>query len=328
MVSALPLAAGRTSRRPPSVVRIPRQGVALHATPLAADPEVLGLNLMRGCAHLCAFCSVRGAPHYDGDDRLVLYADNLERLTAELATRSRRPRAIFISPGTDPFPPLAEFQDETAKVVAMLAGHGVEAWLMTRGQIRPAAMAGLLAHRLRVKVTIPLTTCDRDLQRQLEPLTASPRLRLKQIAKLHRLGVSVQVALDPLIPGVTDTPDNLKAVLLAVAATGVRHISASYLFLRDGIAHNLTTALAPRGLHDAVLGSYADGPVLTAPGLAAARFLPRSRRQRGYALLMSLAAVHGIRVSICGLSNPDFGAPRPTEPRPTRLPLFASDPPL
>src|SRR5262249_41489885 len=153
------------------------------------------------------------------------------------------------------------------------------------------------------------------------------RLRLRQIATLRRLGISVQVALDPLLPGVTDTRENLMPLLDAIAATGVRHVTASYLFLREGIASNLAAALAPHKLDGVVLNAFADGPFLTAPGLAAARYLPRARRQRGYGLLMSLASEYGMTVSVMGLTNPDFGKPRPAaapdpRPRPRMLPLF------
>ncbi len=311
--------------RLPRVTRAPRPGTVLHPTALTADPEVLGLNLTRGCAHRCAFCSVRGSPYYGGDDELVLYEDTPARLAAELDARPRLPRAVFVSPATDPFPPLAAVQEEAARVVATLAGRGVEAWLMTRGYVRPAALAVLAAHRVRVRVTMPLTTCDRSLQRLLEPGTAFPRLRLKQLAALRRLGVPVQVALDPLLPGVTDTRENLAPVLAAVAAAGVRRVSASYLFLREGIANHLAAALAPRGFDAVVLGAFAGGPVLTAPGLAAARYLPRARRQRGYGMLMSLAAGYGLTVSVCGLTNPDFAGPRPSTPpapRYRQLPLL------
>jgi hypothetical protein len=121
----------------------------------------------------------------------------------------------------------------------------------------------------------------------------------------------VQVAIDPLLPGLTDTHDNLSAVLKAVAATGVRHVTASYLFLREGIARELEATLQPHGLHKTVLDNFADAPVLTAPRVTPARYLPRGRRQRGYGQLIALAAAHGITVSLCGQSNPDFGPPRP-----------------
>jgi DNA repair photolyase len=311
--------------RLPRLIKVPRPGTALHPTALTSDPEVLGLNLLRGCAYRCAFCSVRGSPYYDSDEELLFYEDTAARLAEELDGRSRLPRAVFVSPATDPFPPYAEVQEETCRVVATLASRGVETWLMTRGQIRPLALAVLETHRVRVKVTISLTTCDRALERVLEPWCASSRVRLKQIAALRRVGVPVQVALDPLIPGVTDTHENLSNVLEAVAAAGVRHVTASYVFLREGITKLLSAALAPLGLDSVVEQEFAEGPVLTSPGLAAARYLPRSRRQRGYGKLISLAAPHGITVSFAGSTNPDFGTPRSQAsriPRPKMFPLF------
>jgi DNA repair photolyase len=288
---------------------------------------VLGLNLLRGCAHRCAFCSVRGSPYYGTGEELLLYNDNVTRLAVELDARPRLPRAVFVSPATDPFPPFAEVQEETCRVVASLADRGVESWLMTRGYIRPRALAELKLHRFRVKVTVSLTTCDRTLQRILEPFCASPRLRLRQVMALRQAGIPVQVALDPLIPGVTDTRENLADTLNAVAATGVRHVTASYIFLREGIAANLAAVLEPLGLEDDVRAAFANGPLLSAPGLSAARYLPRARRQRGYGMLISLAARHGITVSFSGSTNPDFGTPQP-QPGPVSvqrtLPLFVN----
>jgi hypothetical protein len=49
--------------------------------------------------------------------------------------------------------------------------------------------------------------------------------------------------------------------------------------------------------------------------LAPARYLPKTRRQRGYAALMALAAGYGITVRVSGITNPDFGRPRRTESR-------------
>jgi DNA repair photolyase len=209
-------------------------------------------------------------------------------------------------------------------VVRTLARHDVETWIMTRGHIRPFAVDVLAAHRHRVKVTVALTTLDRWLQRKLEPLCAPPRLRLRQIRRLRELDIPVHVALDPLIPGVTDTRENLSALLPALAEAGVKQVTAGYLFLREGIAENLREALAGTGMDEVILDAFRDGPILTAPGLAAARYLPKARRQRGYATLMSLAASHGIQVSISGLSNPDFAPAKRTEPaaRPSLLSLY------
>jgi DNA repair photolyase len=213
---------------------------------------------------------------------------------------------VCISPATDPFMPLVEVQAETARVVAVLAEHGVEAWLLTRGLIRPAAFDVLVKHRQRVKVTVGMTTADPQLSRLLEPLAAPPRLRLRQLGRLRDAGIAVSVQVAPLVPRLTDRRANLEELVDALAKVGVQRITVGYMFLRSGIRDNLLAVLQTQGLDESLLHDYETGPLLTADGIAAARYLPKARRQQGYAALMALAAPRGIRVSICGLTNPDF----------------------
>jgi DNA repair photolyase len=303
---------------------VERRGSVLHDGPLGVDGEVLSLNLAQGCVQRCSFCTARAYPSYPGDDVVFLYANTPLRLDAELRGRRRKPHSIFLSPSTDPFMPLAEIQSDTCRVVEVLASHRVEAWLMTRGYIRPAARAVLIRHKESVKVTVGVTTLDRTLQRTLEPLAAPPALRLRQISELRSHGVNVQVELAPLLPGLTDTAENLRPLLAALAQAGVRQVTAGYLFLRPGIQRNLEAALARYGWHESVLASFTGGPLLYTDDIATARYLPKARRQRGYAALKALAADVGISVTISRLANPDFTMPRSSgSPAGTRLGLLA-----
>jgi len=320
--SAAFLAPERPQQRPGPVAWIPRPGTVLHASPLIGDGEVLALDLARGCAHRCPFCSMRVAPGYPGAGVVELFRETASQLNRELALRHRLPRAVFISPATDPFPALPEVQAEAVCVVEVLARHGVEAWLMTRGTLRPETLDALARQASRVKMTVALTTLDRGWQRVLEPLAAPPRQRVRQIAELRQRGLRVQVAVEPLLPGLTDRRENLAALLEALAAAGVREITASYAFLRPGLAASLAAALEANGLDGALPEAYARGPLLRTPGLSAARLLPKARRQRGYAALMALAAEYDITVRVCGTTNPDFGPARTPAPAPDRPSLL------
>jgi DNA repair photolyase len=288
----------------------------LHPSPFGPDGDVLALNVTRGCVHRCGFCAARAYPSYPGDEVVQVYRHTPEKLAEELAGRQRMPRAVFVSPATDPFPPLSEVQAETVRIVDVLARRGIDTWLMTRGYLRPFAWQALAVHAKSVKVLVGMTTLDRPMQRVLEPLTAPPRMRLKQIAQLRGAGVAVQVALDPLMPELTDSRSNLEPLLGALAEVGVQQVTAGYLFLRPGIADNLVRALRPHGWDEIVVDAFAGGPMLAGDGIAPARYLPKARRQRAYAMIVSLASRLGMRVSISALSNPDFAPP-------SRLPFRA-----
>src|SRR5205823_4682080 len=147
--------------------------------------DVLALNLAAGCGHRCAFCSARAYPNYRGDDVVTIFADTASRLNAELTETLHQPKAVLICPSTDPFPRQTEIQQEAARVVEVLARHGVEAWLMTRGFLRGEVLETLTTHADKVRITMGFTTVDPTLQRILEPEAAPARLRLRQIKQLR-----------------------------------------------------------------------------------------------------------------------------------------------
>jgi DNA repair photolyase len=293
----------------PYVRWIERKGAALHPGPFGSRGDVLGLNLTRGCVHRCPFCPIRANAAYPGDHVIQVYRDTPARLEAELADRRKLPRAVIVSPGTDPFPPVQEIQDLVPPVVETLASHSVECWLTTRGFVRPHIQHLLLPYAELIKVTVSILTMDCKLQRALEPLAAPPLLRFRQIGTLREMGIAVQVALEPLVPGVTDTRFNLMPVLEALSKMGVKHVRAGYMFYRSGMRQELCQALGESDQAEEVLESFANGPLIGTETIAPARYLPRSRRQRGYASLMALASQFDITVSLSELTNPDFQPP-------------------
>jgi DNA repair photolyase len=271
--------------------------------------------------HRCPFCPIRANAAYPGDHIIQVYKDTASKLEEELRNRRKMPRAAVISPATDPFPPSNEIQALLPPVIEVLARRGVESWLMTRGLIRPQVLRLLAPFAGSIRATIHVLTVERELQRTLEPLAAPPRLRLRQIKTLRELGIGVQVALEPLVPGVTDTRENLAPLFEMLAQLGVKQLRAGYMFFRTGMREDLARALDRSGLAETVLESFSNGPLLGTETIAPARYLPRSRRQRGYAALMALASEFDMSVSVSELTNPDFQTP--AAPAPAERTLFS-----
>jgi DNA repair photolyase len=322
-------ASGAPGPRLPKITWKVRRGPLLHANPLSDDPSVLSLNIAQGCMHRCTFCSIRGHASYRGDEEIQLYANSAKLLEVELAKRSILPRAVVISPSCDPFAPSLLIQEETLSIVRVLAKHGIESWLMTRGIIRPKILHGLLGFKDKVRLRIAMTTGERQLQRSIEPLTAPPPLRMRQLRKLRKEGIRVDVAIEPLLPGVTDTRDNLLPLLRSLADAGIESVSVGYAFMRAGIRANLENAVEAVGADiEDIDAEYQKGPILTSGLIAAARYLPRIRRERNYASIIAWGEELGIRVSVCSTTNPDFHRPATSRAastsRPSLLSLLAS----
>jgi DNA repair photolyase len=73
---------------------------------------------------------------------------------------------------------------------------------------------------------------DDELARILEPRAPRPDLRLECLRKLRDAGIRAGVICAPVLPGITDAPRQLEAVVKAAAQSKASHIYANPLFLK------------------------------------------------------------------------------------------------
>jgi DNA repair photolyase len=81
-------------------------------------------------------------------------------------------------------------------------------------------------------VHVSLITVDRELARRLEPRAPTPEARLRGIARLRAAGIEVGVNVMPVLPGITDAPAQIDALVRALAAANVSYVGACALRLR------------------------------------------------------------------------------------------------
>jgi DNA repair photolyase len=87
-----------------------------------------------------------------------------------------------------------------------------------------------------VTVHFTVTTLDEMLWRKLEPTTAKPRKRLEALRTLRDHGIRAGVFLAPVLPGLTDDPAHLEAVVRAAAEHGAEFVFSQVLRLGPGIS--------------------------------------------------------------------------------------------
>src|SRR4029077_16857188 len=80
--------------------------------------------------------------------------------------------------------------------------------------------------------------------RRTEPGTAHPTQRLRAIEKLVGAGIDVGVGMAPILPGLSDRPDRIEAVVKAARAAGATGLWAGMLHLKDGTREHFMSVLA------------------------------------------------------------------------------------
>jgi DNA repair photolyase len=292
------------ARRAAEVVAVRRRGPILR--PAHQAEGVYGLDLTSGCAHGCPFCYIRGLARFPGEGRVLFDPNTTSRLAEALDALPEPPRSVVLSPTSDPLPPLREVRDATVRVARLLLERDLPIVLLTRGRFPRQLIEILAEHHERVRIAVGFVTADHRRARHWEPAAASPALRLRSLARLVEAGVEVEARLEPLVPDVTDTADNLRPLLLALSRAGVRRIVAHYLFLNDAIRPGLDELLGPLGLSERLDDQFAGGPVFRIGSVGPTKHLPAEARRVGLARVTALAAEFGLVVETGAGQNPDL----------------------
>jgi DNA repair photolyase len=80
--------------------------------------------------------------------------------------------------------------------------------------------------------------------RTTEPGTAPPRQRLRALSTLVDAGIKASVGMAPILPGLSDRPEQLAEVVKAVRAAGATSVWANLLYLKPGTKEHFLEALA------------------------------------------------------------------------------------
>ena len=137
---------------------------------------------------------------------------------------------------TDPYQPIEGKYRLTRRCLEAFARWGSPVSLVTKGTmiVRDLDVFEELARTTESTVYFSVPTTDPELARKLEPGTPPPSKRLQALERLSSAGVKAGVALSPVIPGITDSPANLRDVAGAAAAHGARFLWGNVLYLKPG----------------------------------------------------------------------------------------------
>ncbi len=211
------------------------------------------LNPYTGCAHRCTFCYVRAferradRPSDERYGRSIRVKVNVaEVLRAELARPSWKRAPVAIGAATDPYQPCEGRYRLTRSCLEALSDARNPFSLITRGPmiVRDIDVLEAAAARADVSVTFSIPTLDREVWRKTEPGTAPPEQRLRAVRKLLDAGIKAGVGMAPILPGISDRPEQLEAVVRAARECGATGVWTNVLFLRPGTREHFLECVA------------------------------------------------------------------------------------
>ncbi len=213
----------------------------INRVPPGRFPFEYTINAYRGCSHACTYCFARPTHDYlglgiaeDFDTKIVVKINAPEVLRRETEPGRWAGLPIAMGTNTDPYQPAEGKYKLTRGIIEVLAERRNPFSILTKSPLvlRDLDLLAEAARTTEISVNFSVGTLDPDVWSRSEPGTAHPRKRLEAVRRLNERGVPSGVLMAPVLPGLSDRPDQIEAVIEGAAAAGAKFITGILLHLR------------------------------------------------------------------------------------------------
>jgi DNA repair photolyase len=201
------------------------------------------VNPYRGCSHACTYCFARNTHTYlefdagkDFDTQVVVKINAPEVLATQLRKRSWTHEHVAMGTNTDPYQRAEGRYQLMPGIIRALADSGTPFSILTKGTTlnRDLPLLRSVSKEVDVGLGVSIALLDREIQRRVEPGTPSPQARLELVRRLRDAGLPCGVMVAPVLPGLTDSTEQLDALLTEIADAGATSATVLALHLRPG----------------------------------------------------------------------------------------------
>lgn len=190
------------------------------------------MNLYRGCCHRCIYCDSRSSCYKITDfDRVKVKKDALLILRKELKSK-RHKGVIQLGAMSDSYNPFEQEYEITRNALALIAHYGFGLSLETKSNliVRDIDYLQRIHQNADMILKLTITAYNDALSQKIEPGVCVSSERFKALKALSAQGFFTGVVLSPILPFLTDTDENIKAIIHAAYENG-----ASFVYTIGGV---------------------------------------------------------------------------------------------
>ena len=216
----------------------------INRVPGGALPFDWTINPYRGCSHACRYCFARPTHTYldmnagrDFETKIVVKVNAPDVLRRELAAKRWKGEHIAMGTNTDPYQRAEGRYKLMCGILEALVDYRNPFSILTKGTLilRDVDLLQQAAEVTTVSAAFSIGTLDDQVWRTTEPGTPHPRARIEAIRTLTEAGIPTGVLMAPILPGISDRPEQLREVVESAIDAGATHVSPILLHLRPGV---------------------------------------------------------------------------------------------
>ncbi|MBW6457709.1 MAG: radical SAM protein [FCB group bacterium] len=185
------------------------------------------MNLYRGCQHQCIYCDSRSTCYQIENFADILIKDNaIELLVKELAGK-RKKLTIGTGSMNDPYMPVEKELGLTRQALEQIARFYYPVHIITKSDLvsRDIDLIKDIS-RTYAAVSFTITTPDDELSAIIEPGAPSSSRRFDAMKHLSREGIYTGIIISPVLPWITDSPENIGGLLRRAHDAGAKYALA------------------------------------------------------------------------------------------------------
>ncbi|WP_315067814.1 radical SAM protein [uncultured Clostridium sp.] len=268
--------------------------------PNACKGYVMDLSL--GCPHRCIYClfsqlEIRVYKLQNPDYKEGVLPLKLDKFLK----RTVFPPAIYMCYSSDPLGD-DKIKNSTITVLKKLFEHNVNILFISKGIFDDSIIDVIKLRPDLMNVQVDISNCNDKRNEFFEPGAPSYKERLKNIEKLSKIDnlASLVVRMDPLLPDIDDTPENIKKILGDIKRFGVKEVVTGYIVLTPNMKRawerNDFTRIATKALTEKT-------PTISNQELFSIPFDEKMKRLNA---IREICISMGMNLSVCGCKDERF----------------------
>ena len=173
----------------------------------------------------------------DFETKIVVKVNAPAVLRRELAAKRWKGEHIAMGTNTDPYQRAEGRYKLMRGILEALGDYRNPFSILTKGTLilRDVDLLQRAAEVTTVSAAFSIGTLDETVWRETEPGTPHPKARIDAIRTLTEAGIPTGVLMAPILPGISDRPEQLRELVEAAIDAGATHVSPILLHLRPGV---------------------------------------------------------------------------------------------
>ena len=196
----------------------------------------LTINPYNGCQHRCGYCYATYEWTPEFYDRIYAKINAKDLLYKQiLSWKGDIIHPVMVASATDAYQPAELKYSLTRKCVEVLQDFEIPYYVFTKSTLIERDLELHKRYSDNCFVVWSITTNDENTKRIIEPGTPPSKAVFRVIEKFCNSNIKCVINIDPIIPLITDSTEDIASIIDSANDIGVKYVSGAILRLRYDI---------------------------------------------------------------------------------------------